>query len=623
MNGELVSLAWQAHNKMNITNVLLADTTGTIQATFFNQPWLQQQFKSGRRIVVSGRVYKDLGHLAFRTPDWEPLSNELIHTARIVPVYPLTEGITNRWLRRLINSVVEYWADKVPDALPEAIRKKENLDDLTTALREVHFPSTLEKMQSARRRLALDEFLLIQLGVLRQRRQWREKPGHALTVDEKIIADFLASLSFQLTGAQKRAMNEILGDIQKSQPMSRLLQGDVGSGKTVVAASAMLTAVANGAQATLLAPTEILAEQHFKTLSRVFEQRPNAPRIRLLTGSMKNREKEQVHTQLASGEIDIAVGTHALIQEGVEFKNLGLAVIDEQHRFGVEQRATIRSKGFNPHILVMSATPIPRTLALTVFGDLDISIIDEMPPGRQEIKTRWLLPSERERGYAFIRNHVKEGEQAFVICPLIEESEKIDTDAAVAEYERLAKSVYPDLRVGLIHGKLKSAEKDATMTKFRDHEIDVLVATSVIEVGIDVPNATVMLIEGADRFGLAQLHQFRGRVGRGDKQSFCLLLAEKKENAGDERLKVIESTQDGFRLAEEDLKLRGPGEFFGTRQSGLPDLKIAKLSDAKILEHARQIAQDIFNHDPNLAKPEHQILRQRVAEFWKGKGDLS
>lgn len=613
----------EARGGLKITNVLLADLTGTIQVTYFNQPWLQQQFKSGRRIVVSGRVAQDLGRLTLKQTDWEPMSQELIHTARIVPVYPLTEGVTNRWLRRLINSVVEHWADQVPEPLPEAIRRRGNLLDLAVALREAHFPSSFEKMEQARRRLALDEFLLIQLGVLRQRKQWREQPGRALAVDPAALERFLESLPFKLTGAQLRAINEILGDIQKTQPMSRLLQGDVGSGKTIVAAAAMLVAVINGAQAALLAPTEILAEQHFKTLTKVFAEQPNAPRLRLLTGSLKNREKEEVRAQIASGEIEIAVGTHALIQEGIEFKNLGLAIIDEQHRFGVEQRATIRSKGYHPHILVMSATPIPRTLALTVYGDLDLSILDEMPPGRQEIKTKWLEPRERERGYAFIRSQVAQGRQAFVICPLIEESEKIDTAAAVEEYERLRKSVYPDLRVGLIHGKLKPAEKDETMARFRDHAIDILVATSVVEVGIDVPNATVMLIEGADRFGLAQLHQFRGRVGRGEHQAYCLLLAEKSDSPSDERLKVIEATQDGFRLAEEDLKLRGPGEFFGTRQSGLPDLKIAKLSDVKILEEARHVAQTIFDRDPELKHAEHQVLAQRVAEFWKGKGDLS
>ena len=608
---------------LTITNVLLADPTGTIQVTFFNQPYLQQQFKSGRRIVVSGTVDQHLGRLTLKKPEWEPLSKELLHTARIVPVYPLTEGLTNRWLRRLINGVVEFWAPKVQDPLPEPIRRRANLVDLTTALREIHFPSSFEKKDTAQRRLALEEFLCIQIGVLRQRRKWREVPGKPLRVDDQLIADFRASLPFQLTSAQQRALNDILGDIQRSQPMSRLLQGDVGSGKTVVAAAAMLAAVANGTQAALMAPTEILAEQHFKTLSAILEKQARPPRLARLIGSMKDREKEQVRAQIAAGEIDIAVGTHALIQEDVQFKELALAVIDEQHRFGVEQRGTIRAKGYNPHILVMSATPIPRTLALTVYGDLDLSIIDEMPPGRQEIKTKWLEPRERERAYAFIRNQVKQGRQAFVVCPLIEESETIDAKAAVEEYERLGKQVYPDLRVGLIHGKLRPSEKDETMNAFRDQAIDILVATSVVEVGIDVPNATVMLIEGADRFGLAQLHQFRGRVGRGAHESFCLLLADKSGATSDERLRVIESTQDGFRLAEEDLKLRGPGEFFGTRQSGLPDLKIAKLSDVKILEEARTIAQELFDQDPELKQPEHTLLANKVDEFWKGKGDLS
>jgi ATP-dependent DNA helicase RecG len=608
---------------VTITTVLLADTTGKINATFFNQPFLQQQFKSGRRIVISGRVDQDLGHLSFKHPEWEPFSKDLLHTARIVPVYPLTEGITNRWLRRLIKGIVEYWAPKAADALPEPIRARENLLDAPTALSEIHFPTSPEKMDAARRRLALDELLLIQLGVLRQRRQWRQVPGRALRADDALQKSFLASLPFQLTNAQQRVLQEILGDIKRPQPMSRLLQGDVGSGKTVVAAAAMLTAAANDAQAALLAPTEILAEQHYKTLSAILAKQANPPRVRLLTGGLKNREKEQARAEIAAGEIDVAVGTHALIQEDVEFKDLALAVIDEQHRFGVEQRGTIRAKGYHPHILVMSATPIPRTLALTLYGDLDLSIIDEMPPGRQEIKTKWLEPRERERAYAFIANQVKDGRQAFVICPLIEESESIDAKAAVEEYERLRKDIFPNLRVGLIHGKLKPSEKDATMDAFRDHAIDILVATSVVEVGIDVPNATVMLIEGADRFGLAQLHQFRGRVGRGEHQSYCLLLADKSGATSDERLRVIESTQDGFRLAEEDLKLRGPGEFFGTRQSGLPDLKVARLSDVQILEEARQIAQEIFARDPELNQPEHQLLAQRVQAFWKSKGDLS
>ncbi len=610
--------------KMSVTTVLLADQTGAIQAVFFNQPFLQRQMRPGTKIVVSGRVEQDLGKLSLKHPEWEPHSNELLHTARIVPVYPLTEGITNRWLRRLLKNVAEAWASKVPDPLPPSIRQRAHLLEMKTALNEIHYPTTMEKMQGARRRLAFDEFLVIQLGVLKQRRKWREQPGKALRVDDTLTQTFLSALPFQLTGAQKRALDQILGDTQKTQPMSRLLQGDVGSGKTVVAAAAMLAAVANGAQAALMAPTEILAAQHFKTLTSVFANLPDPkPRVELLTGSLKAREKQDVRARLSAGEIDIVVGTHALIQEDVQFKQLVFAVIDEQHRFGVEQRATIRAKGFHPHILVMSATPIPRSLALTLYGDLDLSIIDEMPPGRQEIKTKWLGPSERERAYHFIRKQVGEGRQAFVICPLIQESETIDAKAAVEEYERLKTEVYPDLRVGLVHGKLRPAEKDAAMNAFRAREIDILVATSVIEVGIDVPNATVMLIEGADRFGLSQLHQFRGRVGRGEHQSSCLLLAENAGAVADDRLRVIESTQDGFKLAEEDLKMRGPGEFFGTRQSGLPDLKVAKLSDVKILEDARGYAQEIFDTDPTLQRVEHRALAHQVESFWRGKGDLS
>jgi ATP-dependent DNA helicase RecG len=608
------------HRGITVTNVLLADPTGTIQATFFNQPFLQSQFKSGRRVVISGRVDRDLGHLAFKRPEWEPLSKELLHTARVVPVYPLTEGLTNRWVRRLIYSVVDFWAPRLPDPLPASIREQQHLCDLPTALREIHFPTSLEKMQAARRRLAFEEFLWIQIGVLRQRRKWREVPGRALHVAPQLALDFVAKLPFQLTDAQQRCLTEVLQDVQRPSPMSRLLQGDVGSGKTVVAAGAMLAAVANGAQAAVMAPTEILAEQHYRTLSALFGDRA---RVGLLTGSLKSKEKEDFKNRLAAGEIDIAVGTHALIQSDVDFKDLALAVIDEQHRFGVEQRGTIRAKGYNPHILVMSATPIPRTLALTIYGDLDLSIIDQMPPGRQVIKTKWQEPRERERAYAFLRSQVQEGRQAFVICPLIEESETIDAKAAVEEYEHLRQVVFPDLHVGLIHGKLRASEKEQVMNAFRDHEIDILVATSVVEVGIDVPNATVMLIEGADRFGLAQLHQFRGRVGRGEHQSYCLLLAEKSGATSDERLRVIETSQDGFRLAEEDLKLRGPGEFFGTRQSGLPDLRIAKLSDVKYLEEARETAQQLFDQDPELKAPELQMLAEKVNAFWKGKGDLS
>lgn len=617
-------------NPRFITNVLLGDATGTLSLTFFNRPFLQKQWRVGSQLSVSGRVDRERNSnkLTINNPECEPFTKELLHTNGIIPVYPQTEGVTSRSLRPILREVVNTWADKIPDPLTNEIRKRADVIDLGTAIRAIHIPHSWPANERARRRLAFDEFLNIQIGVLKQRQVWRAATGIALDPDANALAAFRESLPFALTNAQERALGDILKDIGRPVPMSRLLQGDVGSGKTVVAAMALLLAVANGTQGVIMAPTEILAEQHFKTISRLMDEfrarySKLSPRVGLLIGSMKEREKVETREKLASGEIDIAIGTHALIQESVAFKKLALAVIDEQHRFGVEQRSAIRQKGFNPHVLVMSATPIPRTLALTLFGDLDLSIIDQLPPGRQPIQTKWLIPSERNSAYRFIAKQVSQGRQAFVICPLIEESEAIDAKAAVEEYERLRKEVYPDLHVGLVHGKLRPSDKDAEMAKFRDGETQILVATSVVEVGIDVPNASVMLIEGADRFGLAQLHQFRGRVGRGADKSYCLLLAEKKESASDQRLQIIETTHDGFKLAEEDLKMRGPGEFFGTRQSGLPDLQVAKLSDVKILELARRVAEELAEADPDLSNPEHKVLAENVRMFWKGKGDLS
>ena len=648
----IVGTVWEAKNRItrsgvHITTAIFADGTGTIQATWFNRPYLTRQLRPGRKIVLSGKVDEYLGRLTFRAPEWEPLERSLVHTARLVPVYPLTEGISARWLRKLMKRVVDGWVQQVEEYLPEHVRQRENLMTIQEALRQIHFPDSWERLREARRRLCFDEFLLIQLGVLRQRRVWKQETGHPLEVDPQLVRELAARLPFQLTKAQQRVLNEILADLRRARPMSRLLQGDVGSGKTVVAVLAMLVAVANGAQAALMAPTEILAEQHYQSISALLEslrvdtlerwqaQRVDAPppRIRLLTGSLSKKEKEQIYREIASGDVDIVVGTHALIQEGVEFRNLAFVVIDEQHRFGVAQRAALRQKGQRPaqdgapprtpHVLVMSATPIPRTLALTVYGDLDLSIIDEMPPGRQAIKTRKVLPRERERAYQFVRSQIEKGRQAFIICPLIEASEKIEAKAAVEEYERLSKTVFPDLRLGLLHGRMSSDEKEAVMRQFRNGELDILVATSVVEVGIDVPNATVMLVEGADRFGLAQLHQFRGRVGRGEHQSYCLLLSDSPSQSAQARLDIVANTLDGFRLAEEDLKMRGPGEFFGTRQSGLPDLKVARLSDVAVLEIARAEALEIFRRDPDLTAPEHARLAQRVNEFWQGKGDLS
>ncbi len=452
-----------------------------------------------------------------------------------------------------------------------------------------------------------------------------------------MLSTIISALPFSLTAAQQRVLRDITDDLQRSYPMSRLLQGDVGSGKTVVALLAMLIAVANGMQAVMMAPTEVLAEQHYRTLTDTLQgvaERLHAAgvaaadwvgrtQVGLLRGSLTLVEREERRRQIATGEVNIIVGTHALIQEGATFRDLGLAIVDEQHRFGVAQRAALRQKGYHPHVLIMSATPIPRTLALTLYGDLDLSIIDELPPGRQKIITKWLAPEERERAYAFLRQQVESGRQAFIVCPLIEESESIEAKAAVSEHTRLQGQVFPELRLGLLHGRMKSADKEKVMARFREGEYHVLVSTPVVEVGIDVPNATVMLVEGADRFGLAQLHQFRGRVGRGEHQSYCLLLAESPSFEGEQRLRVIETTNDGFLLAEEDLKMRGPGEFFGTRQSGLPDLKVAKIGDARVLEQARQAAQDLFERDPALAQPEHLALAERVQQFWGTATDLS
>jgi ATP-dependent DNA helicase RecG len=461
-----------------------------------------------------------------------------------------------------------------------------------------------------------------------QRHKWQAHPGIPLPTDEAALNQFKSSLPYELTGAQKRVVDELSADMSQGTPMNRLLQGDVGAGKTVVAAAAMVIAARAGKQAALMAPTEILAEQHFAGLDKLLA--PLGIETVLLTGSTPAAEKSQIYADITSGKAQVAIGTHALIQEAVIFNDLALAVIDEQHRFGVEQRRALREKGAetaegkpSPHLLVMSATPIPRTLALSLYGDLDLSVLDEMPPGRQEIKTRWLKHSERERAYAFIRGQIEQGRQAYIIYPLVEESDKIDAKAAVEEFERLQKEVFPNWKLGLIHGRLKSDEKEAAMRDFYSGETNILVATSVIEVGVDVPNSTVMLIEGANRFGLAQLHQFRGRVGRGEHQSYCVLISDAETAVAEERLRALEQTNDGFVLAEKDLEIRGPGEFFGRRQSGLPELKLASLLDMEMLEVAQSEAAALFATDPMLAQPEHQLLRDAVAHFWEQAGDVS
>ncbi len=615
-----------------LINGVLGDSTATIQVTWFN-PYIVKQLRVGQTYVFSGKVESYRGQLVIRNPEWEPLDREQIHTNRLVPIYPLTKGISIKWLRKLQKEVIDSWGKRLHDHLPEAVRQRAELMPLGEALEQVHFPDNRDAMKQARRRLAFDEFFLIQIGVLRQRKDWVRQPGQAYPLAEEADKLFHAALPFRFTAAQARSSQFILDDMAQPHPMSRLLQGDVGSGKTAVAAKAMWAAVTNGAQAAMMAPTEILAEQHYRGLSELFgnlrwQGRP--PRVALLTGSQKTAERSETLAGLASGAIDIVVGTHALIQDSVQYKQLGLAIIDEQHRFGVRQRSLLRRKGGEagesdgvPHLLVMSATPIPRTLSLTVFGDLDASVIDEMPPGRQPIKTRWLIPRERERAYAFVRRQVEAGRQGFMIYPLVEESDSVQAKAAVPQYEHLSQEVFPDLRLGLLHGRMKGEEKDAVMQAMQGGEIDLLVATSVVEVGIDISNATVIVIEDAERFGLAQLHQFRGRVGRGDHPSYCILISQATTPNAVERLHALEESQDGFALAEKDLQLRGPGDFFGVRQSGLPDLKLAQLSDLRTLEQAREEATRLLEQDPELSRPEHVALARKARQFWQGEGDVS
>jgi ATP-dependent DNA helicase RecG len=628
----IIAQVWETRKRdsqrgRSIVTAVLSDGTATIEATWFNQPWLTKTLQPGTEIVISGKVDEYLGRLTFQSPEWEEFDKSLVHTGRIVPVYPLTKGITAKWLRNQAKRTVDYWVNRLPDHLPDEARDRLDFPRLDEAVRQIHFPDDWDTLEAARRRLAFDELLLIQLGVLRQRHQWQSQQGHPVNISNESLEHLLQALPFPLTGAQRQALDGIVQDLRRDVPMSRLLQGDVGSGKTVVALAAMVLTVLDGGQAAILAPTEILAEQHYKSMAKLLEpigQALDRPfTIRLLTGSTSATDRRELLEQLAQGQIDILVGTHAIIQGGVELQNLRLAVIDEQHRFGVKQRTALREKGFNPHMLVMTATPIPRTLALTLYGDLDLSIIDEMPPGRQVVTTRWLTPRERERAYSFIESQVEQGRQAFIICPLVEESDKTEARAAVEEHKRLQSQIFPKLNLGLLHGRLNADEKEKVMMAFRDGASQILVSTSVVEVGIDVPNATVILIEGANRFGLAQLHQFRGRVGRGEHKSYCLLLADTITPEAESRLQAVEKTSNGFELAEKDLQLRGPGEFFGTRQSGLPDLKLVKLTDTRLLELARKEAQLIFEKDPVLELPEHRLLVRQLEHFWESESDLS
>lgn len=630
--GERVSLlatVWETGGRTtrghrHLFRVILSDSTGTIEVTWFNQSYLEERIRPGMQLLVSGKVDTYLGRLTMNSPEWEIVGRTDVTNARIQPIYPLTEGLSQKWMRSAMRRALTAWASRIPDALPDAFRKAHDLLAFDRALWGVHLPETQDHLNAAQRRMAFEQVLYLQLGLLRQRMLWKSQAGQVIAVPMERVQAYKASLPYALTDAQTRALDEMLQDVASGEPMNRLLQGDVGSGKTAVAALLMASTVSLGYQAAMMAPTEILAEQHYNSLSTFCAQLAEPqPTVALLTGSVSGEERELVYQGLADGSVQIVVGTHALIQEAVVFQNLALVVIDEQHRFGVEQRRTLRDKGYNPHLLVMTATPIPRSLELTIWGHVDVSVLDEMPPGRQVIRTRVLVPRERGRAYTFIQSQVEQGRQAFIIYPLVEASDKVEARAAVDEYDRLRKEIFPNLRLGLLHGRLRSDEKDAVMSQFAGGELDVLVATSVVEVGIDVPNATVMLIDGAERFGLAQLHQFRGRVGRGAHQSYCLLLSGGGSDDANERLRAVEATNDGFALAEKDLAMRGPGEFLGTQQSGFPEMPMAAFADMRLLYEVREAAQDLLEHDPELSWSEHQLLRDRVAGFWQETGELS
>jgi len=605
----------QLRTGRTLTEVYVTDGTAVGVLKFWGNRYVQKALPPGTEAVVWGRVRRAFGQIEIEQPEYEILTQEAgpsLHTGRIVPVHPATEGLSPRVLRRVVHTALVHHLREVRETLPDAIRREFGLLPLAQALRAVHFPRSLTEASSARERLAFDELLAMQLLLLLRRREvsTSHKPHHYRT-EGGMLEAFLASLPFRLTDAQRRTIEEIRRDMLSPHPMNRLLQGDVGSGKTVVAAAAVVLAVQGGYQAALMAPTEILAEQHYLTFRQLVE--PLGIRTVLLTGGLARAERLLRLEEIESGQAELIVGTHALLQEDVSFDRLSLVIVDEQNKFGVAQRAALSLKGREPDVLVMTATPIPRTLALTLYGDLDVSVLDEMPPGRGPVRTFHRRMRDRERVYAFVRREVKAGRQAYVVCPLVEESEKLDVQAAVELYERLRRDVFPDFRLGLVHGRMDVEQKEQVMQAFRRGEISVLVATPVIEVGIDVPNATVMVVEHAERFGLAQLHQLRGRVGRGGEGSYCILVSEATGGGARRRIETMVRTTDGFEIAQVDLELRGPGEFFGTRQHGLPDFRVADpIRDVRLLERAREAARRILDLDPRLERPEHAALREEL-----------
>lgn len=606
-------------------SVSVEDGAGKINVTFFNQPFLKRMLKVGMQIALYGKTDLFRGDLSMSNPEWELVDQRSLQQGGIVPVYPLTQGLSSKIVRKLMREVLDTWSNKLPDYMPESVLERTEMVDLGWALRQIHMPQKWEFLEYAQERLAFDELMLLQLGILAKRQLWQSVPGIPLTVTDEWAQAFVSGLPYQLTGAQQKAIEAIRQDLTQAIPMNRLLQGDVGSGKTVVAAMALGMAIANGKQSALMAPTSILAEQHYQGIRKLFAGVSGGEKvnIQLLTGSTPEPQRREIYEGLANGSVQVVIGTHALIQQGIEFNDLALAIIDEQHRFGVDERGALRGKGVNPHVLVMTATPIPRTLALTMYADLDLTVLDEMPPGRQPIETKLLFAPERERAYSFIKHQLEEGRQAFIIYPLVEAAEDNEGRSAVEAFEELSTTIFRHYRCGLMHGRLKPAEKDEVMAAVANGEIQVLISTSVIEVGIDVPNATVILIEGANRFGLAQLHQFRGRVGRGQYQSYCLLISDSDNPEAVERLRKFEALTDGFELAELDWQLRGPGDLLGTRQAGYGAVRFDQSMDVRLVELAQKESKAIYAEDPLLTMPEHQLLARRVRLLQERQTDLS
>ena len=605
---------------LDLTKVQVADHSARLNLTFFNNKYAAEQLQYGREYIFYGTVSGDFIGYNMTNPVFESLDSAPVVTRRVLPIYPLTAGLTNAAVLKAVRQALAV-CDPPAEIIPASVREQYGILPAERAYYAIHEPQSMAEAEIAKKRLVFEEFFVFSAGLALMR---AARAGKQCEPYKNLdLKDFHRALPFTLTGAQQRAVDDIIRDLGKGAPMNRLVQGDVGSGKTMVAAAAAYCAVNNGRQAALMAPTEILAEQHYESLNRIFS--PLGLRTALLTGSMTVKQKREVREALAEGSIDLVVGTHALLSQSTVFNDLGLVIADEQHRFGVGQRATLSEKGRDPHLLVMSATPIPRTLALLMYGDLEVSILDERPPGREDVDTFLVGESYRARINAFIRKQVSEGHQCFVVCPAVEENEELGMKSATVWADTLQNTVFPDLRIALLHGQMKGAEKEAVMASFAKGEADVMVATTVIEVGVDVPNATLMVIEDADRFGLSQLHQLRGRVGRGKAKSFCILTTHSRNPETVQRLKALCKTTDGFKIAEEDLKLRGPGDFFGSRQSGLPAFRVASLSmDLQTLRDAQQASADWIDADGIADTPEAKALRERIGElFARAEGTMN